>query len=82
MKTISNILKILAVLAIIAGIIYVVINYGDKIVAWFKKVLHICPCKNDCDECACEGDCLDCDCDGCECDHDEILVASESDFEG
>ena len=41
MKTFGNILKLLAVLATIAGAIYVVIKFGDKIVAWFKKVLHL-----------------------------------------
>lgn len=37
MKTFGNILKVLAALAAIAGLIVVVIKYGDKIVAWTKE---------------------------------------------
>ena len=44
MKTVGTILKILAALAAIAGIIYVIATYGDKIVAWAKKLLSRCPC--------------------------------------
>jgi hypothetical protein len=40
MKVFANILKILAILAAIAGIVYVVATYGDKIVAWAKKTLR------------------------------------------
>ena len=38
MKALSVILKVFAALAVIAGIIFVVAAYGDKIVAWSKKV--------------------------------------------
>ena len=38
MKLFGIIAKIVVALAAIAGIAYVVVNYGDKIVAWFKKV--------------------------------------------
>lgn len=38
MKVWEAILKIVAALAAAAAIIYVVINYGDKIVAWFKRL--------------------------------------------
>lgn len=38
MKAFNTILKILAALAAVAGAIYVVATYGDKIVAWAKKV--------------------------------------------
>ena len=40
MKTFTTILKILAALAAIAGIIYVVATFGDRIVAWAKKLLN------------------------------------------
>ena len=42
MKIVSAIAKILAALAFIAGVVYLVATYGDKIVAWAKKLL---PCK-------------------------------------
>lgn len=38
MKTWETVLKIVAALAAAAGIIFLIINYGDKIVAWFKKL--------------------------------------------
>lgn len=41
----KTVLKILAALAAIAGVIYVVATYGDKIVAWCKKVLGGCKCE-------------------------------------
>ena len=44
MKVFTNILKILAALAAIAGAIYIVATYGDKIVAWAKKVWASLPC--------------------------------------
>ena len=75
MKVFSTIMKIVAALAAVAGIIYVIATYGDKIVAWAKKLLGKCPCccEDDCDDCQCENDCDDCPCDcccdeGCECD--------------
>lgn len=71
MKVVGIILKIVAALAAIAGIVYVVATYGDKIVAWAKKMLGICDCDCEC-QCVCEGDCDDCqcedDCDECECE--------------
>lgn len=39
MKTFILIMKILAALLAVAGIIYIVATYGDRIVAWFKKLL-------------------------------------------
>lgn len=39
MKAFWTVMKILAILAAIAGVIYVVATYGDKIVAWARKVL-------------------------------------------
>lgn len=90
MKIFTMILKILAALAAVAGIIYVIATYGDKIVAWAKGLLGKCPC------CDCECDCDDCDCEcecvegECECEEEpieevaveEAVEASETDFEG
>lgn len=84
MKTFTTVLKILAALLAIAGVIYVVATYGDKIVSWAKGLLRKCPCWSDCDECECEGDCLDCDCDVCASDEAfdaNEFVAGDSDFE-
>lgn len=39
MKAFGTVLKILAALAAIAGIIYVVATYGDKMVAWARNLL-------------------------------------------
>ena len=66
MKALNVIIKILVALAAVAGAIYVAATYGDRIVAWAKKLLNACPCC--CGDCECDCDC-DCDCDGdCECD--------------
>ena len=58
-------LKILAALAAITGIVYVIATYGDKIVAWAKKLLGCCECE--CGECEC----------GCDCKCEEEDVAEE-----
>ena len=70
MKTVSIILKIVVALAAIAGIVYVAATYGDKIVAWCKKLID-----NKC--------CLFCNC-GCTCEdvEEEIPAVAETDFEG
>ena len=60
MKTVNTLVKILTALAAIAGVIYVIATYGDKIVAWAKKIMASCPCKCNVDDCA------DCECE-CEC---------------
>lgn len=96
MKAVNVIVKIVVALAAIAGIVYLAATYGDKIVAWAKKMLGRfgCCCCNG--ECECECDC-DCDCDCC-CDEEELTeeiteeaaeepaeeapVAAEQDFEG
>ena len=71
MKTVNTIIKIVTALAAIAGAIYLIATYGDKIVAWAKKLLDSCPCKCTCDI----EDCADCDCQAdCPCaevDEDE-----------
>ena len=60
MKTVNTVLKVLTALAAVAGAIYVIATYGDKIVAWAKKLLASCPCTCNVEDCA------DCECE-CEC---------------
>jgi hypothetical protein len=77
MKVFTTILKIVAALAAIAGVIYVVATYGDEIVAWCKKMLSkfssckCCTCGEDC-ECDCDGDCQ-CG-EGCKCAEETAVV--------
>ena len=84
MKVWSTIVKIIVALAAIAGIVYVVATYGDRIVAWAKKMLASCNCCCGCG-CDCECECEDCDCE-CECCCEEApaeeAVAEQADFEG
>ena len=64
MKVFTTVLKIVAALAAIAGIVYVIATYGDKIVAWAKKLLgkagcccseEVCECEEvPCEEAPCE----------------------------
>ena len=78
MKTFGTIMKILAALAAIAGAIYVVATYGDKIVAWCRLAVsklraHCCCCS------CCEEDVLTAE----EIAVDEAPVqADDNDFEG
>lgn len=44
MKVAKVIAKIVIALAAIAGIVYVAATYGDRIVAWCKKLLASLPC--------------------------------------
>ena len=71
MKIFATIMKIVAALAAIAGIVYVVATYGDKIVAWAKGLLGKCSCDCCCDEeCCC-----------CKEATEEAVEAEEKDFE-
>ena len=97
MKAVKVIIKIAVALAAIAGIVYLAATYGDKIVAWAKKMLakiSCCCCDGEC-ECCCDGDCdCECCCDDAEELTEEITeeaavepaeeapVAAEQDFEG
>ena len=67
----KTVLKILTALAAIAGTVYVIATYGDKFVAWAKKILAACPCCNDTCECECGDECKcegECECEGeCKC---------------
>ena len=97
MKAVKTITKILVALAAVAGAVYVIATYGDKIVAWAKNLLNSCKCCCDCDgECCCEDGCC-CEDDECCCGEDccceeelceapaevaDAVVADENDFEG
>ena len=43
MKTLNAVLKVLTALATIASAVYLIAVYGDKIVAWAKRVIGCCP---------------------------------------
>ncbi len=74
MKVFNTILKILAILAAIAGIVYVIATYGDKLTAWAKSLL----CKLNC--CCCDCDCCDEEVEVVEAPAEE--TACDQDFEG
>lgn len=40
MKTFNKILKVLAILAAIVGVVYVAATYGERIVAWARNLLE------------------------------------------
>jgi len=48
MKAFNIIAKVVVALAAVAGAVYIVATYGDKIVEWAKKMLGSCKC------CCCE----------------------------
>ena len=52
----KTIIKLLTALAAIAGVVYVIATFGDKIVAWAKSILPTCDCECD-GECTCGGEC-------------------------
>ena len=95
MKIFKLIAKIVVALAAVAGVVYVIATYGDRIVSWARNLLKSCKCscECDCDECDCDGDCEECECEcdcdcGCECEceeeapAEEAVVAEQADFEG
>ena len=49
MKVFNAIVKIFVALAAVAGAIYVAATYGDKIVAWCKKMIGCCCEQNTCE---------------------------------
>lgn len=74
MKTFGKIMKVLAVLAAIAGAIYVIATYGDRIAAWARKLLDKV---NDC--CFCKAE----EAPAAEAPaQEEEVQAEEADFEG
>ena len=90
MKAFTTVMKVLAALAAVVGAVYVVATYGDKIVAWAKKMLGCCCAEAPAEEvCECECD-ETCECT-CACEEtpaeeapaaEEAVVAEEADFEG
>lgn len=74
MNAFSVIAKLLTAIAVIAGAVFVVVVYGDKILAFIQKLLSRvgCPC-NQCDD----SDFVD-DSDL----EDGEIVAGDQDFEG
>lgn len=74
MNAFSVIAKLLTAIAVIAGAVFVVVVYGDKILAFIHKLLSRvgCPC-NQCDD----SDFVD-DCDL----EDEDFVSDDQNFEG
>ena len=83
MKAVKTISKILVALAAIAGAVYVIATYGDKIVAWAKNLLSSCKCCGGECECGCDCDCgeeCECECAGeckCCCEAEEEAPAAE-----
>lgn len=79
MKVVNTIAKILVALAAVAGAVYVIATYGEKIVAWAKNLLNCCGgCCCDC-ECECDGECdCECECAGeCKCCCEEEAAPAE-----
>ena len=44
----KTVIKLLTALAAIAGVVYVIATFGDKIVAWAKSILPTCECNCEC----------------------------------
>ena len=92
MKVFGVIMKIVIALAAVAGAVYLAATYGDKLVAWAKKLLGCKCCSGD--ACCCDEDCCCDDADTAvvvsaeESDaeapaaEDGAAIASEADFEG
>jgi hypothetical protein len=77
MKVFRAIWKILAALAMIAGVIYVLANYGDKISAWARQLMSRLSC------CRCCGEDIVVETPAEEVPTEEEAVqADEQDFEG
>lgn len=45
MKTVNAIIKLVTAVVTVAGAIFLLATYGDKIVEWCRKTLAACPCK-------------------------------------
>lgn len=78
MKVWNTVLKILAALAVVAGIVYVVATYGDKIVAWARGLFNWC--KDKC--CCCCSDDRCCEAVEAEAAEEAAPLADDADFEG
>ena len=66
MKAFRVVLKILAGLAAVAGVVYVIATYGDKIVAWAKNLLNKFSCCGD--DCCCGEEACCCEEEACCCE--------------
>ena len=75
MKIFSTIVKIFVALAAIAGLIYVAATYGDKIVAWCKKMLGLC-------KGCCEGEVIIVEAEEAPAEEAAPAEVTETDFEG
>lgn len=84
MKAINTIIKIIAALAAIAGAVYVIATYGDKIVAWAKEMMEKYPCIKFWENCECCCEKADAEAEEAVEAHAEegTPVADESDFVG
>lgn len=86
MKVFGIIVKIVAAIAAIIGVGYVIATYGNKIVDWTKKLFsknNDQICEVEC-ECTCESECEECACEeaaACEAEPAQDVV-EEADFEG
>lgn len=82
MKVFGKIMKVLAALAMVAGVIYLLATYGDKICAWARKLLKKFNC------CCCGGEEIIVDAPTEEIlteeavEQEETVQAEEQDFEG
>lgn len=85
MKTVNTIIKIVFALMAVAGAVYVIATYGDKIVAWAKELMAKCQCCQCCEE-KCEEVCeqveAPAEAPAAEIPDDGTPVADESDFVG
>ena len=87
MKAWKTVVKIAVAVSAVAGAVYLAATYGDRVVAWAKKLIKgSCECECECEDCDCECEC-GCDCD-CECEAEaeaeatDEAVAEQADFEG
>lgn len=83
MKATKVILKILAAVAAVAGVVYVVATYGDKIVAWARDMIACVKEKLGLDDgccCCCEGDCC-CEDDDCQCEEGQCCCDCQDEGE-
>lgn len=80
MKTFKIILKILVALAAIAGVVYVIATYGEKIAQWCKDMLNRLSSKFGCkEEDFCDAPSEE---NAVEEAASDAVVAEEADFEG
>ena len=76
MKLFGKIMGVITALAAIAGIVYVVATYGDKIVEWARELIERAK-----DFFGCNCDC-DCQCEECQCEEFEECECVDADFQG